>query len=377
MTVRAREPASRQFSIKVGSQELDRISQARKNLDDIKTLAQFAARYQKLGWSPVALEGHAGADLKVDFRQPDTTWINFLMDLALQEIPVRLALRLEPQASLFVFRMHAKLVKDLEASLGDWRSACIARCGDAWEHHFLVLPPTWHFAAENPADDSGGLLSVVRPGNLVLAPPSRETSSLDLWRWINSPWEQPPGHPCPEILILLESCGFIFGRNPKAADALPDRAEMAGIIRPADALPPAAELTAGGSSGPPEDSSPEDPLPELPPWAAKILELEQRLSNLELSPLSPRSENPADFPPGREKQAPPPQKAWRDGLPRMPADNLAELQELLSSMDKFLEEHQDLSDPDTLLLLQDCYSMILRLVRSGAAPPEDIPKPRG
>jgi hypothetical protein len=300
------------------------------------------------------------------------------MDLALQEIPVRLAIRLEAEAPLFVFRIHARLVKDLEGSLGDWRSACIAQCGDAWEHHFLVLPPTWHFSAESPASDNEALLSVVRPGSVVLAPPAKETSSLDLWRWIHPPWERPPGHPCPEILILLESCGFIFGRSPKTEEALSGTGEMPARMRPADALPqvpPAAELTVAGSSGQPEDPSPEDLMPELPPWAAKILELEQRLSNLELSPLSSMVDGPANLPPARPGQGAP-QQGWRDGLELMPADSLSELQELLRTMDKFLEEHQDFSDPDTILLLQDCYSMILRLVRSGAVQQDDTPKPR-
>jgi hypothetical protein len=222
---RTTEAASRKFSIKVDSKELERIIQARKNLDDVKALAIYAAHYQDLGWSPVALEAQNGTDLEVDFDQPQTNWLWLLMDFALQEVKVGLAIRPEPHSRLFVLRVKPALGRSLDR-LGDWRSPCIARLGDIWEHHFLMLPPTWHFQPEQVIGDKEAPLSVLGPGSLVPVPPSSDPSSQITWHWLALPWEQPPGQPSPELLILLEDCGFISRKNLAAVEDLPSWKEI-------------------------------------------------------------------------------------------------------------------------------------------------------
>ena len=129
---------SGKFSIKVDSKELERIIQARRNLDDVKALAVYAAQYHQLDWSPVALRAQDGTDLEVDFDQPQANWLWLLMDFALQEVKVGLAIRPKPQSRLFVVRVKPPLARSLDR-LGDWRSRCIARLGNAWEHHFLEI----------------------------------------------------------------------------------------------------------------------------------------------------------------------------------------------------------------------------------------------
>jgi hypothetical protein len=222
---RTTESASGKFAIKVDSKELERIIQARKNLDDVKALAVYAAQYQNLGWSPVALEAQNGADLEVDFDQPQANWLWLLMDFALQEVGVGLAIRPEPRSRLFVLRVKPALGRSLDR-LGDWRSPCIARLGNAWEHHFLVLPPGWNFPPEQVIIDKEAPLSVLGPGHLVPVPPSSVPSGQMTWEWLTPPWEKPPGQPSPELLILLEDCGFVSRKTLTAVEDLPSWKEI-------------------------------------------------------------------------------------------------------------------------------------------------------
>ena len=103
------DTGARKFSIKVEGKELDRIIQSRKNLDDVKALVPHINQYKNLGWSPVALELPEGNDLGVDFHQPETKILWALMDLALREISVGLAVRLDAGSPLFVMRVNRDL----------------------------------------------------------------------------------------------------------------------------------------------------------------------------------------------------------------------------------------------------------------------------
>ena len=164
------DTGARKFAIKVEAKELDRIIQSRKNLDDVKALVPHVKHYKNLGWSPVALELPEGGDLGVDFHQPESKILWALMDLALREVSVGLAVRLDAGSPLFVMRVKPALGASLDR-LGDWRSPCVARLGDAWEHHFLVLPGGWHLP-ENVVGDKEAPLTVMGPGDLVTVPPA-------------------------------------------------------------------------------------------------------------------------------------------------------------------------------------------------------------
>lgn len=230
------EATSRKFSIKVDSQELERIIQARKNLDDIKALAKYAAQYKKLGWSPVVLEAHSLTDLRVDFDQPQEAWFRLLMDLALKGTRMCLAIRLEPDSHLVVLKVNPGLARTLLDRLENWRSPCIARLGDVWEHHFMVFPPTWSFTLEHPTGDQEAPLSLRGPGELVTVPPSLDPSSQETWHWLYPPWEQPPGHPVPELIFILEDCGFITRRSLTIEEELPSWKEIFPLICHSDKL---------------------------------------------------------------------------------------------------------------------------------------------
>jgi hypothetical protein len=227
--------ASRKFSFKVEAKELDRIIQARKNLDDVKDLAAYALRYRDLGWSPVALEMPHGADLGVDFQQPEAQILWALMDLALVETSVGLAIRLDPGSPLFVVRIKTELARNLD-HLGNWRSACAARAGEAWEHHFLLLPAGMRLPPEQIVADKQAPLSVAGPGQLVVVPPGVDPASQETWQWVTPPWEQPPREPSPELLILLEDGEFIARVDPTSVEALPAWKEIYPLIRHSGAL---------------------------------------------------------------------------------------------------------------------------------------------
>ena len=232
---RTSDTGSRKFSIKVEAKELDRIIQARKNLDDVKALAMYAAQYRNLGWVPVVLEMPHLTDLRVDFHQPGAKCLWSLMDLALQDLTVGLAIRLDPATPLFVLRVQAALGRTLDR-LGNWRSPCLARLGEAWEHHFLVLPETWTLAGEPIIGDADAPLSICGPGQTVMVPPSTDPAGQEVWHWLAPPWEQPPPEPSPELLILLEDCGFIKRKSLISVEDLPTWKEIYPQIRHEEGL---------------------------------------------------------------------------------------------------------------------------------------------
>ncbi|MGQ9689340.1 MAG: hypothetical protein ACUVXF_11225 [Desulfobaccales bacterium] len=212
-----RETNSGKLSVKLDSEEMERIVQARKNLDDIKALAIYGARYANLGWTTVALEAQSGRDLYLDFSQPQT--LRTLMDLALQRIQVQLAIRLNP--SLFVLRVRPALAQSLLDRLENWRSSCISRLGEVWEHHFWVLPREWHLCAGPTEAGEEAPLAMLGPGAVVMVPPTPDRDVQDSWTWLSPPWEQPVGPPPPELLIIFEECGFLSRKAIPAPEDLP------------------------------------------------------------------------------------------------------------------------------------------------------------
>jgi hypothetical protein len=219
-----------QARIKMSSRELDSITQAHMNIEDVTDLVQYAILYKNLCWSPVALDAHTGACLKIYFDQPQQGWLNTLVDLVLKKTRVSLAIRLEPDSRLFTLMVNPAFGKEFLDCLGDWRSPCIARAGNIWENHFFVLPQTWFFSPSHDTDDGDAPLSVVGPGRMVAVPPSVDPSSQEAWRWLQPPLQQPPGHPTPGLLFLLEEGGYISRKSPISEGDLPTWEDIYPII---------------------------------------------------------------------------------------------------------------------------------------------------
>ncbi len=233
--VQTSDTGAKKFSVKVEAKELDRIIQSRKNLDDEKVLVPHVNQYKNLGWSPVAIKLPGGGDLGVDFNQPEAKCVWALMDLALREISIGLAVRLDADSPLFVMRINQGLGASLDR-LGNWRSPCLARLGEAWEHHFLVLPGGWYFP-ENVVGDKEAPLTVIGPGGLVTVPPAVDPYSRETWEWLTPPWDEPPAEPSPELLILLEDCGFVARKIPATmVEDLPTWKEIYPLISHSEKL---------------------------------------------------------------------------------------------------------------------------------------------
>jgi hypothetical protein len=216
--------------IKINSQELEHIIQACEKLEELAELAQYAALYKNLGWSLVALDSQVGTGLGVDFDQPEATWSNLLLKLALKKATVSLALRLEPHSRLFVIKVDSEFGTEFLNSLGDWRSPCIARAGNRWENHFLVLPQPWCLSPQHSDEGEDASLSVIGPGSLVPVPPSADPASRETWHWLHPPWEHHPWYPFPGLLRLLEEVGYISRRNLLPEEDFPTWEDLYPVI---------------------------------------------------------------------------------------------------------------------------------------------------
>ena len=101
--------------------------------------------------------------------------------------------------------------------LGDWRAQCVAELGNCRGHrnHHSIPPhtqmPPSHFLARE--------VLIYSEGGLVLAPPSIEPEGRDPWRWLTSPWENPPQAPKPAVWQFLQE---------QAAPGAPRTQEMPG-----------------------------------------------------------------------------------------------------------------------------------------------------
>jgi hypothetical protein len=69
-----------------------------------------------------------------------------------------------------------------------------------------------------------------------MVPPSADPAGQDCWHWLAPPWEQPPAEPSPELLILLEDCGFIKRKSLISVEDLPTWKEIYPQIRHEEGL---------------------------------------------------------------------------------------------------------------------------------------------
>ena len=190
---------SKDFNVRIGQDEIGHILDRKENLDHHGQLWEYMSRYQALGWD-IALITSQGADLGLDLQQPQEVWWKQLTDLGLEGVQVNLAVRTGCNSRLLVLEVNkggGTLSLDL---LGDWRAQCVAELGNCREQHYYYLPP------DTPAPPSHFLareVMIYSEGALVLAPPSIEPEGREPWRWLTSPWENPPQAPKPAVWQFL------------------------------------------------------------------------------------------------------------------------------------------------------------------------------
>ncbi len=206
---------SKDFNVRIGQDEIGHILDRKENLDHHGQLWEYISRYQALGWD-MALMTSQGADLDLDLQQPQEAWWKQLTDLGLGGVQVNLAVRTGRNSRLLVLEVNkggGTLSLDL---LGDWRAQCVAELGNCREQHYYYIPPHTqmppsHFLARE--------VLIYSEGGLVLAPPSIEPEGRDPWRWLTSPWENPPQAPKPAVWQFLQE---------QAAPGAPRTQEMPG-----------------------------------------------------------------------------------------------------------------------------------------------------
>ncbi|MCL4502497.1 MAG: bifunctional DNA primase/polymerase [Deltaproteobacteria bacterium] len=220
---------SKDFTVRIGQDEIGHILDRKENLDHHGQLWEYISRYQALGWDLTLITAQ-GADLGLDLHQPQEVWWKQLTDLGLEGVQVNLAVRTGRNSRLLVLEVNkggGTLSLDL---LGDWRAQCVAELGNCREQHYYYLPPDSqnppsHFLARD--------VLIYGEGGLVLTPPSIEPEDRDPWRWLTSPWENPPQAPKPAVWQFLREQA---APNACRSQEMPGWEEIYRAIIPYDGL---------------------------------------------------------------------------------------------------------------------------------------------
>ncbi len=216
------------FPVRIREEEVGRIFNLKESLDLSGVQVRYAARYQRLGWSLVALKADTAQDLRVDFAAPQEIWSKHLAELSLREGQVNLGVRTGQPSRLLVLevkRQGGELILDQG---GDWQAACVALMGQDREQHYYTWPEGWPPPASCTVAEAQ--VKVFGEGGLVVTPPSQEPGAQEAWRWLRPPWEQPPGHPSPEVWQFLKEHAPDLAAAPEAG--LPSWDEVYRRISP-------------------------------------------------------------------------------------------------------------------------------------------------
>ncbi len=222
--------AIKDFTVKVGKEEIGHILNRKENLDHHGQMWDFMSRYQALGWDLAVITAQGGADLGLDLRQPREVWWKQLADLGLDGIQLNLAIRTGQPSRLLVLEVNkgsGTLSLDL---LGDWRSQCVAELGDFREQHYYALPREGQSASSYFLARE---VLIYGDEGLILAPPSIEPDGKEPWRWLAPPWERPPQEPKPAVWqFIREQMSPGSGPEPQ----MPTWDEVYRIVSPHEAV---------------------------------------------------------------------------------------------------------------------------------------------
>jgi hypothetical protein len=193
--------ASKEFSVRVGQEEIGRIFNLKENLDLKDLLVTYAPHYQQLGWVLVGMKSPDGIPLELDLSQPVEQWSQQLSEMGAEEGQINIGIRTGKASHLLVLEVNrGEGALSLDQG-GEWRSDCVAAMGSSREQHYYTLP------AEVQAPPSFFLapqVLIYGEGGLVLAPPSQEPQGREPWRWVQPPWEAPPPPPKPAVWQFLK-----------------------------------------------------------------------------------------------------------------------------------------------------------------------------
>jgi hypothetical protein len=193
--------ASKDFSVRVGQEEIGRILNLKENLDLKDLLVTYIPHYQQLGWVLVGMKSPEGTPLELDFSQPEELWSQQLSEPDANQTQINLGIRTGRASNLLVLEVNKGEGALSLDQCGEWRANCVAEMGGFREQHYFALPPE---AQAPPSFFLAPQVLIYGEGGLVLAPPSLEPQAREPWRWLQPPWEAPPLPPKPAVWQFLK-----------------------------------------------------------------------------------------------------------------------------------------------------------------------------
>ena len=193
--------ASKDFSVRVGQEEMGRILNLKENLDLKELLVTYAPHYQQLGWVLVGMKSPEGTPLELDLSQPAELWSQQLTDLGAAPDQINIGIRTGKASNLLVLEVNKGEGALSLDQCGEWRADCVAEMGGFREQHYYALPPE---VQTPPSFFLAPQVLIYGEGGLVLVPPSLEPQAREPWRWLTPPWEAPPLPPKPAVWQFLK-----------------------------------------------------------------------------------------------------------------------------------------------------------------------------
>ena len=193
--------ASKDFSVRVGQEEIGRIFNLKENLDLKDLLVTYAPHYQQLGWVLVGMKSPEGTPLELDLSQPAELWSQQLSEMGADQGQINIGIRTGKASNLLVLEVNKGEGALSLDQCGEWRADCVAEMGGCREQHYYALPPE---AQTPPSFFLAPQVLIYGEGGLVLVPPSLEPQAREPWRWLQPPWEAPPQPPKPAVWQFLK-----------------------------------------------------------------------------------------------------------------------------------------------------------------------------
>lgn len=193
--------ASKDFSVRLGQEEIGRIFNLKENLDLKDLLVTYAPHYQQLGWVLVGIKSPEGAPLELDLSQPAELWARQLSEMGADQGQINIGIRTGKASNLLVLEVNKGEGALSLDQWGDWRANCVAEMGGCREQHYYALPLE---AQAPPSFFLAPQVLIYGEGGLLLAPPSLEPQGREPWRWLRPPWESPPRPPEPAVWQFLK-----------------------------------------------------------------------------------------------------------------------------------------------------------------------------
>ena len=189
------------FSVRVGKEEIGRIFNLKENLDLKDLLVTYAPHYQEMGWVLVGIKSPEGTPLELDLRQPAESWTQQLSEMGVDQGQINIGIRTSKASNLLVLEVNKGEGALSLDQWGDWRSDCVAEMGGCREQHYYALPLE---AQAPPSFFLAPQVLIYGEGGLLLVPPSLEPQAREPWRWLRPPWESPPLPPKPAVWQFLK-----------------------------------------------------------------------------------------------------------------------------------------------------------------------------